>query len=135
MPSTDSPMRVAPSARRAGGRPPAGRASATGRRRRPARRRPDTAMGRACCSSVASTAIDRVRALAAGRHEQVVEVLDRRLRMERHDGVLELLGADHLGQVARDEQDGIADASSPRQTSTRAALVRGQAAGPARARA
>ena len=37
---------------------------------------------------------DRVRALAAGGHEQVVEVLDGGLRVERHDRVLELLGAD-----------------------------------------
>ena len=51
---------------------------------------------------------DRVRAVAAGRHEQVVEVLHGGLRVERHDRVLELLGAHDLGQVAGHQEQRVA---------------------------
>ena len=52
----------------------------------------------------------RVGALATGRHEEVVEVLDGGLRMEREHRALELLGADGLGHVARHEQERVTDA-------------------------
>ena len=59
---------------------------------------------------------DGVRAVAAGRHEQVVQMLDSRLRMERHDGVLELFGADDLDQVARAQHERVADREARRAT-------------------
>ncbi len=51
----------------------------------------------------------RVRAIPAGRHEQVMQVLRGGLRVERHDSVLQLLGADDLNQVARAQNERIAD--------------------------
>ena len=68
-----------------------------------------------------------VRAVAAGRHEQVVEVLDSRLRVERHDRVLELLGADDLGQVARHQQERVTDRDLAPPDLDPQGVVRGQA--------
>ena len=52
---------------------------------------------------------DGIRAAALGGHEEVVEVLRGGLRVERHERVLELLGADRPGHVAGDEQERVAD--------------------------
>ena len=50
----------------------------------------------------------RIRAVPAGGHEQVVEMLHGRLGVERHDRVLELLRAHGLGQVAADQEQRVA---------------------------
>ena len=51
----------------------------------------------------------RIRALAAGGDEEVMQVLRGGLRVQCHDRVLELLCADHLDQVARAQHERIAD--------------------------
>ena len=50
-----------------------------------------------------------VAARAVGRHEPVVEVLHRRLRVERQHRVLELVGAELGDDVGRDEDERVAD--------------------------
>jgi hypothetical protein len=51
----------------------------------------------------------RVAPGAVGRDEPVVEVLHRRLRMERDHRVLELVGADPGHHVRRDQHEAVAD--------------------------
>ncbi len=69
---------------------------------------------------------DRVRAVAARRHEQVMQVLDGRLRVQRHDRVLELLGTNHLGQVAGHQQQRVADGDLAPPDLDPQCVVRGQ---------
>ena len=52
---------------------------------------------------------DRVRALATGRDEEMVQMLHGGLRMERDNCVLQLFGAHDLDQVARREHERVAD--------------------------
>ena len=68
-----------------------------------------------------------VRAVAAGGDEQVVQVLHGRLRVERHDRVLELLGADRPrpGCASTSTSESPTE-NSPRQTSTRSASAAGR---------
>ena len=109
MPSTEKPMRPSPAApspwRRPRPRAGAGQVAVDAR----LRRRPDAplAAGRELPRLHDD---DPVGTLAAGGDEEVVEVLGGGLRVERQDGALELLGADRLGDVARDEEEGVADA-------------------------
>ena len=70
-----------------------------------------------------------VAAAASGRHETIVQVFHRRLRVQRHDRVHELVRAQLRGHVGRDEDERVAnrDLAAPH---VRGDLLHRQAVGP-----
>jgi hypothetical protein len=101
-PAPDTALAALPNGSRPAwdGDPASGSAAVTGTRRLSLR------LGAISVASIASTASDPS---PLPSDEQVVEMLHGGLRVERHDRILDLLRADHVGDVPRDEQQRVAD--------------------------